>query len=404
MPARGQGFAAAGGFSYNEMIAYLLLTNISRMFSSMPGLAGGIAREIREGTMKRYLAPADRYDRLSDRLSDRAQGHLYHHVVHPVLRCSFSCAAIFSTDFPTPRPWGPLPFRLSCRSWSASFSRRASAWSGFWFLEVTSLLYIVMTLNFFISGHMLPLDLLPQPWAGHPQVAAVSVHGVFSGRRVSGQGEGNGRWSTTCSASWSGPSSSWCCARFFTGWDCGATALSEVRPWPSGNPSADTFGLLGSLARYTLYRELAFRGNFLVKVSVEVLWLAILVAFYRTVFARTNTIAGWNEPQYFFFVGCFFAMNGLIEMLFLDNCNEFAELVRTGDLDGLLLKPIDEQFLITCRRIDWGTAPEYSDGQHFHGDRACARWTGISSSLRDRYVSDLRWSVEPRLPTVSCCS
>src|SRR4029078_3718434 len=36
---------------------------------------------------------------------------------------------------------------------------------GFWFCEVTSLLYIVMTLNFFISGHMLPLDLLPQPWS-----------------------------------------------------------------------------------------------------------------------------------------------------------------------------------------------------------------------------------------------
>ena len=115
--------------------------------------------------------------------------------------------------------------------------------------------------------------------------------------------------------------------------------------------------LTGSLARYTLYREMAFRGNFLVKVSVEVLWLAIMVAFYRTVFARTSTIASWTEPQYFFFVGCFFAMNGVIEMLFLDNCNEFAELVRTGDLDGLLLKPIDEQFLITCRRIDWGTAP-----------------------------------------------
>src|SRR5271165_1614052 len=115
--------------------------------------------------------------------------------------------------------------------------------------------------------------------------------------------------------------------------------------------------LVGSLAQYTLKRELAFRGNFLVKVSVEVLWLGILVAFYRTVFARTSTIAGWSEPQYFFFVGCFFAMNGIIEMLFLDNCNEFAELVRTGDLDGLLLKPIDEQFLITCRRIDWGTAP-----------------------------------------------
>ena len=120
---------------------------------------------------------------------------------------------------------------------------------------------------------------------------------------------------------------------------------------------------------YTLTRELAFRGNFLVKVSVEVLWLAILLAFYRTVFARTSSIAGWYEPQYFFFVGCFFAMNGLIEMLFLDNCNEFAELVRTGDLDWLLLKPIDEQFLITCRRIDWGTAPNVLMGAAVMGDR-----------------------------------
>jgi ABC-2 type transport system permease protein len=115
--------------------------------------------------------------------------------------------------------------------------------------------------------------------------------------------------------------------------------------------------LLAHLARYTLSRELAFRGNFLVKVSVEVLWLFILVAFYRTVFARTQSVAGWPEAQYFFFVGCFFALNGLIETFFLENCNEFAELVRSGDLDFLLVRPIDEQFLITCRRIDWGTGP-----------------------------------------------
>lgn len=115
--------------------------------------------------------------------------------------------------------------------------------------------------------------------------------------------------------------------------------------------------LLGALARFTLAREMAFRGNFLVKVSVELLWMGILIAFYRTVFAKTSHIAAWSEPDYFFFVGCFFALNGLIETLFLENCNEFAELVRTGDLDFLLLKPIDEQFLVSCRRIDWGTAP-----------------------------------------------
>ncbi len=115
--------------------------------------------------------------------------------------------------------------------------------------------------------------------------------------------------------------------------------------------------LLWALGRYALARELAFRGNFLVKVSVEALWLAILLIFYRTVFARTNLIAGWTEDSYLFFVGCFFALNGLVETLFLANCDEFSELVRTGDLDFLLLRPIDEQFLISCRKIDWSSAP-----------------------------------------------
>jgi ABC-2 type transport system permease protein len=37
---------------------------------------------------------------------------------------------------------------------------------GFWFLEVSSLLFVYMLLNFFLSGHMFPLDLLPSPWNG----------------------------------------------------------------------------------------------------------------------------------------------------------------------------------------------------------------------------------------------
>ena len=43
------------GYTYHDLIAYYLLTMISRAFSSMPGLASGIARDIREGTVKKYL-------------------------------------------------------------------------------------------------------------------------------------------------------------------------------------------------------------------------------------------------------------------------------------------------------------------------------------------------------------
>ena len=34
---------------------------------------------------------------------------------------------------------------------------------GFWFLEVSSLLFVYMLFSFFLSGHMFPLDMLPEP-------------------------------------------------------------------------------------------------------------------------------------------------------------------------------------------------------------------------------------------------
>ncbi|MCI0456677.1 MAG: ABC-2 family transporter protein [Gemmataceae bacterium] len=114
-----------------------------------------------------------------------------------------------------------------------------------------------------------------------------------------------------------------------------------------------------ALARYGLIRELTFRSNFLVRIGVEVLWFGILLIFYDTVFTHAGgqPVAGWQREEYFFFVGCYFALGGLIETLFLSNCGEFANLVRSGDLDFYLLKPIDEQFLVSCHDFDWATAP-----------------------------------------------
>lgn len=128
-----------------------------------------------------------------------------------------------------------------------------------------------------------------------------------------------------------------------------------------------------SLAKFSLLGELAFRGNFLVKIVVEILWLGILLLFNFTIFRETTVIADWKADEYLFFIGCYFAMFGLIETLFLENCNQFAELVRTGDLDFFLLKPIDEQFLISCKNIDWSCLPNVIIG---FGVMAFAFWNG----------------------------
>jgi ABC-2 type transport system permease protein len=123
------------------------------------------------------------------------------------------------------------------------------------------------------------------------------------------------------------------------------------------------FRLFAAFSRFALATELAYRANFFVKLFVEALWLFILLVFYLTIFRSPDqTIAGWNRNEYLFFVGCHYALSGLVETFFLENCMDFSELVRTGDLDTYLLKPIDEQFLITCRKIDWSTLPNIVQG------------------------------------------
>jgi ABC-2 type transport system permease protein len=154
------------GFSINEMIAYLLLVNISRMFSSMPGLAGGIAREIRDGTLKKYLLQP--IDMLHYLVSYRV-AHKVTYIISsflPYALLFWLCRSFFVGHVPTdPVVWLGFVASLLLAFVVGIYFEASVGMVGFWFLEVTSILYIVMTLNFFISGHMLPLDLLPPFWA-----------------------------------------------------------------------------------------------------------------------------------------------------------------------------------------------------------------------------------------------
>jgi ABC-2 type transport system permease protein len=113
--------------------------------------------------------------------------------------------------------------------------------------------------------------------------------------------------------------------------------------------------LMAAFARFGLANELAFRANFLVKIVVEILWLAILILYFDMIFTKTPMVATWNKDEYLFFIGCHYALSGVVEAFFLSNCSNFPEMIRSGELDFVLLKPIDEQFLVSTRWIDWSS-------------------------------------------------
>jgi ABC-2 type transport system permease protein len=163
----GSGSSTLAGFSYEQTIAYLLIVNISRMFSSMPGLAGGIAREVRDGTLKKYLIqPLD----LIGYLLSYRMAHKTAYIIGSALPYAVLfgiCYSFFVGNIPTdPMIWLAYAVSLVLAFLIGFFFEASVGMVGFWFLEITSILWVVMTLNFFISGQMLPLDFLPPFWAG----------------------------------------------------------------------------------------------------------------------------------------------------------------------------------------------------------------------------------------------
>lgn len=103
----------------------------------------------------------------------------------------------------------------------------------------------------------------------------------------------------------------------------------------------------------SLIREMTFRGHFMVNVASELCWVFLLLVFVNVIFSNTPDVRGWNRNQYLFLMGTHMIVTSLFEALFFGNCWRISRLVRSGDLDFVLLRPANAQFLLSLERIDF---------------------------------------------------
>jgi ABC-2 type transport system permease protein len=149
------------GYKYRDMVAYYLLVIISRAFSSMPGLTGGIANQIRNGEVKKFLIqPVDMQACL---LMQRIAHKLVYYLIAilPFALVFFLCRDFFIEGWPPPNTLAVFFASLILSFLLGFYLECCIGLIGFWFLEVSSLTFIYMLMNFLLSGHMFPLELLP---------------------------------------------------------------------------------------------------------------------------------------------------------------------------------------------------------------------------------------------------
>ena len=120
-----------------------------------------------------------------------------------------------------------------------------------------------------------------------------------------------------------------------------------------------------TFARNSLVRDMTFRTNFVLQCISSIGWTLMNVGFYLIIFQYTTSIgadSGWDRDKFFLFIATTWFINSLVQAFFMPNAEEFSELIRTGGLDFALLKPIDTQFLVSFRRVDWSALSNFAAG------------------------------------------
>ena len=164
---------------------------VSRAFSSMPGLASGIALQIRNGEIKKYLIqPVDLIGFLL--LMRIAHKLVYYGVATVPFALVFYLCRGYFPGWPPATVMFAFITSLIFAFLLGFFLEATIGMIGFWFLEVSSLLFVYMLFNFFFSGHMFPLNMLPAPWDTVFQMIPLQYLAFFPAavflQKISGRG------------------------------------------------------------------------------------------------------------------------------------------------------------------------------------------------------------------------
>ena len=161
------------GYDYGSMIYYYLLTLLVSNLVTPTEDEWQIASDIREGQINSFLTKPMSY--LAYRFSIFLSGRLVYHRGHDSAdRAHLSLLPQLTSRCPPNLTTYICAFiSLLMAAFIQFFITYSLAMMAFWILEISTIVFIVYSFEYFLGGQMFPIDIMPAERAGGDEMAAV---------------------------------------------------------------------------------------------------------------------------------------------------------------------------------------------------------------------------------------
>lgn len=111
------------------------------------------------------------------------------------------------------------------------------------------------------------------------------------------------------------------------------------------------------IIRFAFIKSMAYPQDFFVWSTVDTVWGLVNIGFFKLLLLKIPNISGWTFDQLVIPLGILQLLNAFIWGAMYSNMKQLVDDVNKGGLDFFLIRPADNQFLLSTRYLDFNLFP-----------------------------------------------
>ncbi len=107
------------------------------------------------------------------------------------------------------------------------------------------------------------------------------------------------------------------------------------------------------ILKINLIQLFIYRANFINNLLSSLAWGAFSVITMLLFTSQTKQVLSWNREELIFLTATYAVLIGIFHTLFSRNFERLSQIIHYGELDSLLVKPIDSQFTVSFLLVNY---------------------------------------------------